>query len=101
MKKLDNKLETNQIKQTGNKRELIPFRDSSIEAIKKTNIDFKGKRFKEFKFDVSKGSSLKGLLLRFSFKTERKPTTEEIILKQITLMMLSDYITSTKKSRQF
>ena len=30
MKKLDNKLETNQIKQTGNKRELIPFRDSSI-----------------------------------------------------------------------
>ena len=78
MKKLDNKLETNQIKQTGNKRELIPFRDSSIEAIKKTNIDFKGKRFKEFKFDVSKGSSLKGLLLRFSFKTERKDFTMEV-----------------------
>ena len=78
MNKLDNKLETNQIKQTGNKRELILFRDSAIEKIKKTNIDFKGKRFKEFKFDVSKGSSLKGLLLRFSFKTERKDFTMEV-----------------------
>ena len=44
MNKLDNQLETNQIKQTGNKRELILFRDSAIEKIKKTNIDFKGNR---------------------------------------------------------
>ena len=75
MNKLDNKLATDEIKQTGNKkskRELIPFRDSAIEKISKTNINFELKRFKEFKFDVSKGSSLKGLLLRFSRNTERK-----------------------------
>jgi hypothetical protein len=33
--KLANKLETNEIKQTRNKRELIPFRDSTIDKIKK------------------------------------------------------------------
>jgi len=36
------------------------------------NIEFGSKRFKEYKFDVPKGSSLKGLLLRFSKKTESK-----------------------------
>ena len=67
--KLDNKLETKEIKQTVNKRPVIPFRDSAIENIKKTNTDFGTKRFKKFKFDVSKGTSLKGLLLRFSNTT--------------------------------
>ena len=32
--KLDNKLETSEIKQTRNKRTLITFRDSTIEKIK-------------------------------------------------------------------
>ena len=31
--KLDNKLATDPIKQTSNKREVIPFRDSAIEKI--------------------------------------------------------------------
>ena len=70
--KLDNKLATDPIKQTSNKREVIPFRDSAIEKISKTNTDFNLKRFKEFKFDVSKGSSLKGLVLRFSRATNQK-----------------------------
>ena len=38
MEKLDNKHATEEIKQTRNKRELIPFRDSVIEKIKKTDI---------------------------------------------------------------
>jgi len=70
--KLTNKLATSEIKQTSNKREVIPFRDSAIEKITKTNTKFNLKRFKEFKFDVSKGSSLKGLVLRFSKATEQK-----------------------------
>ena len=70
--KLDNKLATDPIKQTSNKREVIPFRDSAIEKISKTNTDFNLKRFKLFKFDVSKGSSLKGLILRFSRATNQK-----------------------------
>jgi len=80
MNKLDNKHATEEIKQTRNKRkrELIPFRDSAIEKISKTNIDFELKRFKEFKFDVSKGSSLKGLLLRISRRTGRKDFTIDI-----------------------
>ena len=81
--KLDNKLGTNEITQTGNKegsaspigsasprsrikRTLLPFRDSAIEKINRLNIEFGASRFKEFRFDVSKGTSLKGLLLRFS-----------------------------------
>ena len=70
--KLTNKLATSEIKQTSNKSEVIPFRDSAIEKITKTNTKFNLKRFKEFKFDVSKGSSLKGLVLRFSKATEQK-----------------------------
>ena len=81
MKKLDNKHATEEIKQTRNKRELIPFRDSAIEKISKTNIDFQLKRFKEFKFDVSKGSSLKGLLLRISNRTGRKDFTIDVWFK--------------------
>ena len=78
MNKLDNKHATDKIIQTRNKRELISFRDSAIEKISKTNIDFELKRFKEFKFDVSKGSSLKGLLLRISRRTGRKDFTIDI-----------------------
>ena len=70
--KLDNKLETKEITQTRKQREIIPFRDSAIEKIARTNTEFGSKRFKEFKFDVPKGSSLKGLMLRFSKKTESK-----------------------------
>ena len=90
--KHSNKLVTDEIKQTCNKTDkiveaspsgsaspgsksktqLIDFRDSSIQAIKKTNIEFGPKRFKWFKFNVSKGSSLKGLLLRFAKNTDRK-----------------------------
>ncbi len=53
--KLDNKLETKVIRQTGNKRLVIPFKDSAIEKIKENNTEFGTRRFKEFKFDVSKG----------------------------------------------
>jgi len=70
--KLDNTLDTKEIKQTRNKRETIPFRDSAISKLSRTNTEFGSKRFKEYKFDVPKGSSLKGLLLRFSKKTESK-----------------------------
>ena len=71
-KKLDNTLETKEIKQTRNKRDVIPFRDSAISRINRSNTEFYSKRFKEYKFDVPKGSSLKGLMLRFSFNTETK-----------------------------
>ena len=70
--KLDNELETKEIKQTRNKRTLIPFRDSAIDKITKTNTDFDLKRFRLFKFDVPKGSSLKGLNLRVSKDTGAK-----------------------------
>tara|TARA_B100001964_G_C13874089_1_gene440020 strand:+ start:89 stop:388 length:300 start_codon:yes stop_codon:yes gene_type:complete len=87
--KLLNKLVTEEIKQTSNKTveasatasaspsprrkiEFIPFRDSSVLNIKKPNIEFGLNRFKWFKFDVSKDTSLKGLLLRFTKSTSRK-----------------------------
>ena len=69
--KLDNKHATDPIKQTRNKREIMSFRDSAIEKISIKNLNFGSKRFRQFKFNVSKGSSLKGLLLRVS-KTGRK-----------------------------
>ena len=71
-KKLGAELEKVEIKQTRNKRIVIPFRDSTIDKVTNHNTEFGTRRFKEFKFDVSKGSSLKGLLLRFSKKTQRK-----------------------------
>jgi integrase len=94
-KKLDNKLATNEITQTRNKegsaspigsasprsrqkRSLLAFRDSAIERIKNIDIAFGASRFKEFKFDVSKGTSLKGLLLRVSRDTGRKDFTMSI-----------------------
>ena len=94
-KKLANKLATKEITQTSNKegsaspvgsasprsrnkRSLLAFRDSAIERIKNIDITFGASRFKEFKFDVSKGTSLKGLLLRVSRDTGRKDFTMSI-----------------------
>jgi|TARA_B100000315_G_scaffold196505_1_gene187619 integrase len=88
-KKLYNKLGKEEINQTrekngsaspigsasprsGNKRPSLAFRDSAIERIKKIDIAFGSKSYKQFKFDVSKGTSLKGLLLRVSRRTGRK-----------------------------
>ena len=70
--KLDNTLDTAEIKQTRSQREKISFRDSQIDKIKKLDTDFENRKFKAFKFDVPKGSSLKGLQLRFYKKTEIK-----------------------------
>ena len=95
IKKLDNKLAKDPIKQTGNevgsasasleaspgswkKRPVIAFKDSAIERIKKIDIAFGNSGFKEFKFNVSKGTSLKGLLLRLSRRTGRKDFTMDI-----------------------
>ena len=88
-KKLDTQLDNNEITQTRNKsveaspigsasprsrskRPTIPFRDSAIDKITKTNTEFGNRRFKEFRLDIPKGSSLKGLQLRFSKITEKK-----------------------------
>jgi len=67
--KLHNELDTNEIKQT---RFKLPFKDRSIGELKKTDITFGKSRFKWFKFDVPKGSSLKGLNLRVSRETGSK-----------------------------
>ena len=58
---LHNKLDTKEIKQTTSK---LSFRDLTIAALKNSKITFGKSRFKWFKFDVSKGSSLKGLRVR-------------------------------------
>ena len=63
--KLDTKLDTVEITQTRSKRPTISFRDSAVDKITKTNTEFGNRQVKEFKFDVPKGSSLKGLQLRF------------------------------------
>ena len=63
--KLDAKLDKNKITQTRSKRPTISFRDSEVDKITKTNTEFGTRQVKEFKFDVPKGSSLKGLQLRF------------------------------------
>ena len=78
IEKLDNKQATTEKLQKGNKRTSLPFRDSAIDKITKQSTDFEGKRFKEFRFDVSKGTSLKGLLLRLSKNTEKKFFTMQI-----------------------
>ena len=63
--KLDTKLDTVEIKQTRSKRPTISFRDSAIDKLTKNNTTFDKKKFNTYKFDVPKGSSLKGLQLRF------------------------------------
>ena len=70
--KLDITLDTKEITQTRHKRETINFRDSTIDKITKTSTDFEGRKFKAYKFNVPKGSSLKGLQLRFYKNTQIK-----------------------------
>jgi len=112
-KKLDNKLAKQEINQTSEKkgsattslvaspgsrqkRSIVAFRDSAIERIKKIDIAFGGKSFKEFKFDVSKGTSLKGLLLRVSRRTGRKDfylsfgSMESLLTTQLEPSQISD-----------
>lgn len=64
----DVKLETAQekveIKQTRNKVDPIRFRDETINKIKKTNIEFGTKSYKDIPFKVSKDTHQKGLFLR-------------------------------------
>lgn len=70
--KLDHKLVINQIEQTCNEKTKLTFRDSSIDKIDRTKIYFGAKSQKLIKFDVPKGSSLKGLNLRISKSTGKK-----------------------------
>jgi len=67
--KLGHTLDTLEIKQTRSQRTAIPFRDSAIDKITKTNTNFEVKKFNTYKFEVPKGSSLKGLQLRYYRKT--------------------------------
>ena len=71
-KKLDIKLELNEINQTRTKRPIIPFKDNAISKIRRSNTNFGTKKYISFNFDVSKGSSLKGLMLKFYKQTEKK-----------------------------
>ena len=70
--KLDTTLELNEIKQTRTKRKTIPFRDSALDKINRTTTDFGPKKYIAYNFDVSKGSSLKGLMLKFYKQTQKK-----------------------------
>ena len=70
--KLDHKLVTNEITQTCNEKIKLAFRDSSIDKTDRTKIYFGTKSQKLIKFDVPKGSSLKGLNLRISKSTGKK-----------------------------
>jgi hypothetical protein len=70
--KLDTTLELDQIKQTRNKRKKISFRDSAISKLTRSNTEFENKKYVACNFDVSKGSSLKGLMLKFYKQTEKK-----------------------------
>ena len=66
--KLDNELETKEIKQTCIWKQKVVFRDSAIDKVERTNITFENKRHQLLKFDVPKGSSLKGLNLKISLE---------------------------------
>jgi len=70
--KLDTELELKEIKQTRTKRITLPFRDSAIEKITRTNQIFGTKNYLAYNFDVSKGSSLKGLMMKFYKQTQKK-----------------------------
>ena len=67
--KLDTKLVANEIKQTCSRKQKVVFRDSAIDKVDRTNITFGNRREYLIKFDVPKGSSLKGLNLKISRKT--------------------------------
>ena len=73
--KLDDKLELNEIKQTRTgrtPRPVIPFRDSAIDKIRRATTAFGPKKYIGYNFDVSKGSSLKGLMLKFYKQSQKK-----------------------------
>ena len=75
MNKLDTKLELNEIKQTRTgrtPRPIIPFRDSAIDKISRATTAFGSKKYIGYNFDVSKGSSLKGLMLKFYKQSQKK-----------------------------
>ena len=80
--KLDTKLGQVEITQTRSKRPTISFRDSAVDKITKTNTEFGNRQVKEFKFDVPKGSSLKGLQLRFYRNTGVKNFVLSIWINQ-------------------
>lgn len=83
MNKLGDEHAIDQIKQTRNKWEVITFRDSAIEEISIMNLNFGPKSSKEFKFDVSKNSSLKVLLLRLSRRVGSKNFTTDTWFQSI------------------
>ena len=70
--KLDTKLVANEITQTCRRKQKVIFRDSSIDKVDRTNITFGNRREYLIKFDVPKGSSLKGLNLKISKTTGKK-----------------------------
>ena len=70
--KLDTKLVADDIKQTCSKKQKLVFRDSTIDKVDPKNIVFGIRRILLIKFDVPKGSSLKGLNLKISKATCRK-----------------------------
>jgi len=70
--KLDTKLVANEIKQTCSRKQKVVFRDSAIDKVDRTNITFGNRREYLIKFDVPKGSSLKGLNLKISKATGNK-----------------------------
>jgi integrase len=75
MNKLDTKLELNEIKQTRTgrtPRPVISFRDSAIDKISRATTAFGPKKYIGYNFDVSKGSSLKGLMLKFYKQSQKK-----------------------------
>ena len=70
--KLDTKLVAEEIKQTCSKKQKLVFRDSAIDKVDPKNIVFGIRRILLIKFDVPKGSSLKGLNLKISKATCKK-----------------------------
>jgi hypothetical protein len=70
--KLDTKLVAEEIKQTCRQKQKLVFRDSAIDKVDPKNIVFGIRRELLIKFDVPKGSSLKGLNLKISKATCRK-----------------------------
>ena len=59
----------------GRKEPYYLSENGGIERIQKIDINFGVSRFKEFKFDVSKRTSVKGLIPRVSKRTGRKDFT--------------------------
>ena len=66
IERLDTKLVAEEIKQTCSKKQKLVFRDSAIDKVDPKNIVFGIRRELLIKFDIPKGSSLKGLNLKIS-----------------------------------